>query len=121
MISKILGLFLCSFMTLIIYAREVQAESIQVTWTDNSANEDGFRIERKVNTNGTYSTIASVGPDVSSYSDSSVASSITYCYRVRAFNSVGNSAYTNEACKMPETTPPPPEPPTPEYSFYEYR
>ena len=46
MISKILGLFLCSFMTLIIHAREVQAESIQVTWNDNSANEDGFRIER---------------------------------------------------------------------------
>ena len=45
--------------------------------------------------------IATVGPNVTSYSDSSLANSTTYCYRVNAFNSAGNSAYTNEACGTP--------------------
>jgi hypothetical protein len=37
--------------------------------------------------------------NVTSYVDTSVNRGVTYCYQVRAVNSAGASAYTNEACK----------------------
>jgi hypothetical protein len=77
---------------------EADAGQLQLAWTDNAADEDGFQIERKTGTTGSYTQIATVGPNVTSYSDFSLADGATYCYRVRAFNSVGNSAYTLEEC-----------------------
>jgi Divergent InlB B-repeat domain len=74
------------------------AAELSLMWSDNSDNEDGFTIERKVGTSGTYSEIATTGPDVASYVDSTVTNGSTYCYRVSAFNAVGESAYSNEAC-----------------------
>ena len=107
--SKILLLFLYFFMVISVVATgHVNAASFQLTWVDNSQNEDGFNIERKLNTNGTFSLIATVGPDVTSYVDDNLANTTTYCYRVNAFNDAGNSAYTNEACgTTPATSPPP--------------
>jgi Concanavalin A-like lectin/glucanases superfamily len=71
---------------------------LTLTWQDNSDNEDNFTIEQKTGTNGTYSQIAFVAANVTSYVDSSVTSGVNYCYRVRAVNTTGASAYTNEAC-----------------------
>jgi len=82
----------------IICPSEVRAAQLTATWADNSSNETGFKIERKTGAAGTFAQIASVGANTTSYTDSSLASGITYCYRVRAFNTAGNSAYTNEAC-----------------------
>ena len=86
----------------------VNAASFQLTWVDNSQDEDGFNIERKVDTDSTFSLIATVGANVTSYYDDNLANNTTYCYRVNAFNDAGNSAYTNEACGKTPTTPPPP-------------
>src|SRR5262249_46719943 len=36
--------------------------------------------------------------NVTSYIDSSVTGGATYCYRVRAYNTAGDSAYSNQAC-----------------------
>ena len=106
---RVLILLLCAFPILLGDSHQVSAASLQVSWTDNSDDEDGFSIERKLDPNGTYVVIATVGPNVTFYSDSSLANSTTYCYRVNAFNSAGNSAYTNEACKTPSgITPLPP-------------
>ena len=41
------------------------------------------------------SEVAVVGPNVTGYSDTGLASRVTYYYRVRAYNGVGNSAYSN--------------------------
>ena len=109
---KVFFSLLCSFTILfVIDAHQVNAASFQVSWTDNSQDEDGFSIERKLDPNGTYVVIATVGPNVTFYSDSSLANSTTYCYRVNAFNSAGNSAYTNEACGTPSGITPPPTSP----------
>jgi hypothetical protein len=72
--------------------------ALQLSWADNSDNEDGFQIERKVGTNGIFSFVAAVGPNVTSYTDDNLARDTTYCYRVNAFNDSGISAYSNEAC-----------------------
>lgn len=67
---------------------------ITLSWTDNATDESGFRIERS--TNGTsFSQIASVGTNVKSYANSGLSRNTLYYYRVRAYNSRGNSAYSN--------------------------
>jgi hypothetical protein len=45
-----------------------------------------------------------VGANVTAYTDSGLSAGTTLCYRVRAYNSAGNSAYTPEACKTTPTT-----------------
>src|SRR5687767_4178636 len=74
------------------------AAQLTLSWTDASDNVDGFGIERRTTTGGTFARVASVPSNVNTYTDASLASSTTYCYRVNAFNSAGNSAYTNEIC-----------------------
>ena len=73
-------------------------KAIVLNWTDNSNNETGFKIERKSGT--TYWQIATVGANVTYYAAEcgQVKSGLTYCYRVRAYNASGDSAYSNEAC-----------------------
>jgi hypothetical protein len=63
-----------------------------------ASNESGFKIERKVNTTGTYTQIALTAANNSSFVNPNLAANTTYCYRLRAYNSAGNSAYSNEVC-----------------------
>jgi hypothetical protein len=77
-------------------ASVVSGNQIDLSWTDNANNEDGFSIERKAD-NETYSFLADVGQSITSYSDAGLDETKTYTYRVLAFNSGGNSAYSNEA------------------------
>src|SRR5437899_2232174 len=70
-------------------------------WVDNSSDETAFLIERKqeacaLNTL-TFAQIDQVGQNVVLYNDTNVTVGQTYCYRVRATNTFGNSAYTNTA------------------------
>lgn len=84
---------------------------IQLDWMDNSANEDGFRVERKLGQTGNYGSLTTVGPNTETYVDTSVDPGVMYCYRVKAFNSAGESGSTNEVCARPSaassTSPPP--------------
>jgi hypothetical protein len=77
---------------------------LTLTWTDKATNETGYRVERKTGSTGTYSQIAVLGANSISYVDPSLAGSTTYCYRVRAYNAAGVSAYSNEACKTTAST-----------------
>jgi len=71
------------------------SSQINLSWTDNSTNETGFKIERKL-PGGIFQLIGTANSNSSSYSDRNnvQAGSI---YRVYAFNSAGNSlGYSNE-------------------------
>ena len=57
---------------------------IDLSWTDNSDNETGFKIERKIGAGSSYSQIAVVGADITSYSDTGLTPETTYYYKVRA-------------------------------------
>ena len=70
--------------------------SIFLNWVDNSANEDGFKVERHNSATSTFSEIASIGTDVITYTDPDLSPD-TYVYQVRAFNAAGNSDYSNMA------------------------
>ncbi|QVL48494.1 MAG: fibronectin type III domain-containing protein [Thiocapsa sp.] len=67
---------------------------IDLRWRDNSNNETGFRIERRIGT-GAWSQIATVGPNVTGFASTGLRSRTTYGYRVRAYNGIGTSAYSN--------------------------
>jgi len=85
---------------------------IDLTWTDNASDEQGFRIERAPDAGGvpgTYAQIASVAtPNLTTYSSTGLANGTHYWYRVRAYSAVGNSGYTNDADAT--TLPAPAEP-----------
>jgi hypothetical protein len=81
-----------------IYHAEATAAQLTLTWTDNSTNESGFKIERKAEVSSIYAQVATVGLNVTSYTDSSLTTGTTYCYRVRAYNTASDSGYSNEAC-----------------------
>lgn len=72
--------------------------TIDLTWQDNSDNEDGFLIQRKLGVGGTFADLATVGADVTFFQDLGLVPNTEYCYRVRAFNGAGNSAYSSEDC-----------------------
>lgn len=72
----------------------VSSSQINLAWTDNSTNEDGFRIERSLN-GSSWTEIATAGPNVHNYSNTGLAGKTRYYYRVRAYNALGNSAYSN--------------------------
>ena len=67
---------------------------IRLNWSDNSNNEDGFRIERS--TDGVnFTQVAQVGPNVTSYTSSNLTKNRLYYHRVRAFKGTANSAFSN--------------------------
>jgi hypothetical protein len=78
-------------------ATALGTNSIRLTWTDNANNESGFAIERKTGAGGTYAQVASVGANVTTYTNTGLAANTQYYYRARATNAAGASAYSAEA------------------------
>jgi len=69
---------------------------VALTWVDNSTNETGFKIDRKVGSGNWVVDYASVNANVLNYTDTSVSAGITYSYRAFSYNSVGKSLnYSN--------------------------
>jgi hypothetical protein len=85
-------------LALVVAPGPAMGAQLTLYWADNSSNESGFRVERKTGSGGTYGEIAVVAANITSYTNYNLASSTTYCYRVRAFNSAGVSPYSNESC-----------------------
>jgi hypothetical protein len=84
-------------------ATAVSSSQINLTWQDNSNNEDGFEIYRRIEgTDYLITSTAIVVTNVTSYSDFGFFPANTYYYRVRAFNSIGDrSDYSNETNVTP--------------------
>lgn len=78
---------------------------IQLNWIDGSENETGFVIERGTN-GANFSQIATVAANVTQYNNTGLPASTRYYYRVRAFNEVGSSGYTNVADATTNASPP---------------
>jgi hypothetical protein len=76
-------------------ATAVAHNQINLAWTDNANNEEGFKIERSLSANSGFEQIATVDANVSSYQDNSVSERTTYHYRVRAYEGSDNSSFSN--------------------------
>jgi len=81
--------------------------AITLAWLDQSANEAGFYIYRAPS-GGAFARIATVGPNLTAFLDTGLASETSYDYRVSAYNAGGESApVTASAATFPL---PPPAP-----------
>jgi len=76
---------------------QVSISDVLITWVDTSINEDGFVIERSVDSGSTYIPHIIVGTNITGSHDTSVVTGSTYWYRVAAFNTFGTSSYSNTA------------------------
>jgi hypothetical protein len=77
-------------------ANVISSTSVGLTWTDMSANETGFSIERATG-GGSFVAIATTGADVTGFTDNTVAAGTAYSYRVLATNTAGSSDPSNTA------------------------
>lgn len=76
-------------------ATAVAFDQIDLTWTDNSGNETGFKIEQSPDGVGSWVEINVNAADDNTYSDTGLSPETIYYYRVRATNGDGDSAYSN--------------------------
>src|SRR5258708_39806986 len=71
----------------------ISAIQVNVSWTDNSSNEDGFSVRRATSFGGPYSLLSpNPGPGVTSFSDTTTSEGTQYWYSVAAYwNTTGES------------------------------
>ena len=86
-------------------ASAFSTSQINLNWTDNSASEDGFKIERSTD-NLNFAEIATVGPDINAYSNTNLPQATTFYYRVSAFKGDADSGYSNVAQATTTQDPP---------------
>jgi hypothetical protein len=68
--------------------------AINIVWDDNSFNESGFIIERSQDGNSWFQ-IKILQSNITNYADIGLSRYTKYYYRICAFNSSGNSVYSN--------------------------
>jgi hypothetical protein len=72
---------------------QIGFESIQLTWQDNSSDEDGFRIDRKIGENEWEENYQILSENSTTFIDSNLFTIDTYYYRVYAFRDEIISGY----------------------------
>jgi hypothetical protein len=77
-------------------ASAITSSQINLQWTDHATNESGYTIEES--TDGVhFAQIGSTSVHSTSFVVGGLQPTTAYTFRVRAFNNVGNSGYTNTA------------------------
>ena len=77
-------------------ATTASTTQINVTWSDNSDNETGFRLERRIGV-GSWGAVTTTAANATSYNDTGLTPATTYEYRVYAVNIAGDSTASNTA------------------------
>ena len=94
-------------------ATVASSSAINLAWVDNASNETGYYVDRSPD-GITWSLIATLGSNTLNFSDSGLGADTTYDYRVYAYNSIGNSLFSNTivaktnavVVQVADTTPP---------------
>lgn len=86
-------------------ASTVSDTAIDLAWTDNAANEDNYEVERSLTGTDTWSLIATIAANSTSYSDTGLTQATEYYYRVRAVASGGQSTYSNVSSSVTSSLP----------------
>ena len=87
-------------------ATAVSSSQINLTWADSDSTEQGFKIERCTGAGcSDFAQIATVGANVTSYSNTGLTAATSYSYRVRAYNAAGDSDYSNAATAVTQAAP----------------
>ena len=86
-------------------AKPGNSTTAELRWIDNSINEDGFLVQHSSDLGSTWTTVVTLGPNVTSSYEPGLASEQQVCYRVIAFNGGGNSPPSNTDCTTPPAGP----------------
>ncbi|MEI7864878.1 MAG: fibronectin type III domain-containing protein [Chthoniobacterales bacterium] len=71
--------------------------AISLTWADNASGETGYRVERRTTPTGSFSMLATLSANSTSYTDvGPLTPGATFYYRVVTLGSAGNSLPSNE-------------------------
>ncbi len=73
----------------------LQADKINLTWSDRSDNETGFEIWRSTSYGGPYALVTTTAPNVTTYTDAGLTPNKKYYYEVRAKLNATLSAFSN--------------------------
>jgi photosystem II stability/assembly factor-like uncharacterized protein len=91
--------------------KALSATKAVLSWLDTSDTEDGFKMERKDGacaSSGTWTQIGKTQENVAYYTNAGLKPGATYSYQVRAYNTLGDSLYSNCATVvMPNAGAPP--------------
>lgn len=77
-------------------ASSASSSKIDLSWVDSSLDETGFKVERSLDST-TFATLATIGSNTATYSDTGLSANTAYWYRVLAFNDAGESLSSNTA------------------------
>src|SRR4030095_3273398 len=78
-------------------ATAVSVTQINLVWTDNASNESGFKIQRWDAATSSWPQVGTVAANTTSWANGGLSAATSYTYRVMAYNSIGNSASSNQA------------------------
>jgi subtilisin family serine protease len=85
-------------------ATAVSSSRINLSWSDNSYGEDGFKIERKTGAGGMYSLIAVTAANTTSYADTGLDELTTYHYRISAYLGINSSNFSADTSATTSST-----------------
>src|SRR5437867_1543009 len=86
-------------------ARPTGSSAVLVTWTDNTPNEDGFRVARAATPAGPWAVAGTTEANATSFGDAQRVSEQQACYRVSALRKNNESSPSNTACTTPPAAP----------------
>ena len=77
-------------------ATAASSSQINLGWTDNASNESNYKVERSLD-GVSFTVVADLPANTTSYSSTGLAASTQYFYQVIASNSTGDSAPSKTA------------------------
>jgi len=88
-------------------ATALSTSRIGLSWTDNSDNEQSFKIDRRQSGTDPWVRIAEPSADVVSHTDTGLPADTIFYYKIKAWNEAGNSAYSAlaNAATQPDIVP----------------
>lgn len=78
-------------------ATEGSSSAIELSWTDNSSDEIGFKIEQRKDGEDIFTQVAKVTENTTSHTVSGLERDTLYDFRVRAYSDAADSEYSDEA------------------------
>lgn len=73
-------------------ATAASSAQINLSWTDTSNSETGFKVERATASSGPFTLVTTTTANVTSYAVTGLSTATTYYFRVSSTNTVGTSA-----------------------------
>jgi len=76
----------------------ITSSSINISWRDNSTKETGFIVKRKTSSETSWSNIATLSANTTTYSDTNFLTGVLYDYKVVAYRSIcSTNTYSSDS------------------------